>query len=135
MAKPRTTSQKLEIKCFMEANRDRDMTVEEITAGLNEKGVGVGIATVYRAVKRMEAEGLISRRVDGTRVSASYRYCGDSTVRSMRTVFCQRCGKNLQLPLELANRFEAQVSEKTGFALTDHQIILYGICSDCRSAE
>ena len=133
MAKPRTTSQKLEIRRFLEAHRDRDMTVEEITEGLAESGIG--IATVYRAVKRMEEDGVIVRRVDGAKSKAAYRYCGDSAVRNTRAIFCQVCGKNLPLPLEMASRFEGQVSEKTGFAITDHQIILYGICADCRNAE
>ena len=135
MAKPRTTSQKLEIRRFLEAHRDRDMTVEEITAGLAESGSGIGIATVYRAVKRMEADGVIVRRVDGVKSKAAYRYCGDRAVRNTRAIFCQVCGKNLPLPLEMASRFEGFVSEKTGFAITDHQIILYGICPDCRNVE
>ena len=103
MAKPRTTSQKLEIRRFLEAHRDRDMTVEEISEGLAESGSGIGIATVYRAVKRMEAEGVLMRRVDGARAKAAYRYCGDRAVRNMRAVFCQVCGKNLPLPLEVIN--------------------------------
>ena len=135
MAKPRTTLQKMEIRRFLEAHRDRDMTVEEITEGLSESGSGIGIATVYRAVKRMEEDGVIVRRVDGARAKATYRYCGDSTVRNMRSIFCQVCGKNVALPLELATKFEGTISEKTGFAITDHQILLYGICPDCRSVE
>ena len=135
MAKPRTTSQKLEIRRFLEAHRDRDLTVDEIAAGLAESGSGIGIATVYRAVKRMEEEGVITRRVDGARAKAAYRYSGDSAARNTRAIFCLVCGKNLPLPLEMASRFEGTVSEKTGFSVTDHQIILYGICPDCRRAE
>lgn len=135
MAKPRTTAQKLEIRRFLEAHRDRDMTVEEITEGLAERGLGIGIATVYRAVKRMEEDGVIVRRVDGARAKAAYRYCGDRSVRNTRAIFCVSCGKNLTLPLDMASRFEGLVSEKTGFSVTDHQILLYGICPDCRSAE
>ena len=135
MAKPRTTSQKLEIRRFLEAHRDSDMTVEEITDGLAEAGLGIGIATVYRAVKRMEEEGVIVRRVDGAKSKAAYRYSGDSTVRNTRAIFCHVCGKNVSLPMEVASRFEGMISEKTGFAITDHQIILYGICPDCRNVE
>ena len=92
-------------------------------------------ATFRSVLERMEEDGVIVRRVDGARAKATYRYCGDSTVRNMRSIFCQVCGKNVALPLELATKFEGTISEKTGFAITDHQILLYGICPDCRSVE
>ena len=134
MAKPRNTSQKMEIRRYLEANRDRDLTVEEIAEALAASS-GIGIATVYRAVKRMEEEGVIMRRVDGTKTKAAYRYCGDQTVRTMHSLLCQVCGRTVSIPFEFAHRFEASISEKTGFSITDHQILLYGICPDCRSVE
>ena len=108
------------------------MTVAEITESLNKSGLGIGIATVYRAVKRLEDEGVLIRRVDGSGRKAAYRYCGDKSVRSMRAIFCQCCGKTIFIPLEIATRFEAMVSDKTGFAVTDHQLLLYGLCPDCK---
>ena len=132
MQKPRQTSQKLEIKRFLEANREREMTVAEISEALTQSGSGIGIATVYRAVKRLEEEGVILRMVNGTRGKTVYKYCGDESVRNMHMIFCQGCGKNLSIPFDVAHRFESAVSEKTGFAVTDHQLLLYGLCPDCR---
>ena len=132
MQKPRTTAQKLEFRRFLEANRDREMTVAEMAEALKEAGSGIGIATVYRGVKRLEAEGVLARRVTGNGNSTVYRYCGDESVRSMHILFCQVCGKTVPISYELANRFEQSVSDKTGFAVNDHQLLLYGHCPECR---
>ena len=133
MQKPRLTSQKLEFRRFLEANRDREMTVAEMAEELKEAGSGIGIATVYRGVKRLEAEGLLARRVTGNGSKTVYRYCGDESVRCMHALFCQGCGKTVPIPYELANRFELSVSDKTGFAVNDHQLLLYGYCPECRT--
>ena len=132
MQKQRTTAQKLEIKRFLEANRDREMTVAEIAEGLTQGGSGIGIATVYRAVNRLEEEGVLLRRVDGSKSSSVYRYCGDQSVRNMHMMFCQICGRTVSIPFELAHRFESAAADKTGFAITDHQLLLYGLCPDCK---
>lgn len=132
MQKPRSTAQKLEIRRFLEANRDREMTVAEIAEALAESGSGIGIATVYRAVKRMESEGVLLRRVVGSKDKALFKYCGDESVRNMHMIFCQVCGKTVSIPFELARKFEASVADKTGFSVTDHQLLLYGLCPDCK---
>lgn len=132
MQKPRATAQKIEIRRFLEANRDKEMTVSEIAEALAESGSGIGIATVYRAVKRMENEGVLLRRVVGSKDKALYKYCGDEKVRNIHSIFCQVCGKTVSIPFELAHRFEAAAADRTGFSVTDHQLILYGLCPDCK---
>ncbi|MBR2460451.1 MAG: transcriptional repressor [Clostridia bacterium] len=132
MQKQRTTAQKLEIKRFLEANREREMTVAEIAAELSESGSGIGIATVYRAVKRLESDGIIIRHVTGSGNKAVYKYCGDESVRNMHMIFCRCCGKAVAINFELSHKFETSVSDKTGFSITDHQLLLYGLCPDCR---
>lgn len=132
MQKPRTTAQKLELRRFFEANRDREMTVAEISEELAESGSEIGIATVYRAVKRLESEGVLQRSVDGIKSKAKYRYVGETSVRSSHMIFCQCCGKTLSISLELSTRFEGMIADKTGFVITDHQLLLYGRCPDCK---
>ena len=116
--KPRSTVQKREFRRFMEANRDREMTVTEIAEALHEAGSEMGIATVYRAVKRLEQEGVLSRRVTGRGEKTVYRYCGDANVRSVHMLFCQGCGKTVPIPYREADRFERAVSGVSGFSIS-----------------
>lgn len=108
------------------------MTVAEMAEGLREGGSDIGIATVYRAVKRLEGEGVLMRTVTGRKSKAAYRYLGDRSVRSSHMLFCMGCGRTLPISYELASRFEGAVADKTGFSITDHQLLLYGRCPDCK---
>ena len=133
MASTRLTKQKQEFRRFLELNKDKEMTVSEIADLLKEAGSDMGIATVYRAVNRLEAEGVLVKTVAGSTGKAAYRYAAaDSTVRSIHRIFCTCCGKTADLPYKFTDKLDKNVSDTTGFSVTDHQIIFYGLCSDCR---
>ena len=130
----RITKQKQEFRRFLELNREKEMTVPEIAELLKEAGAEMGIATVYRAVRRLEEEGVLVRSVNGATAKTTYRYAGpDSTVRSAHRVFCTSCGKTVDLSYKFTDRLEKSVSDTTGFSLTDHQIMFYGLCSNCKN--
>ncbi len=133
MASTRLTKQKQEFRRFLELNKDKEMTVSEIADMLKEAGSDMGIATVYRAVNRLEAEGVLVKTVAGSTGKAAYRYASnDESVRAIHRVFCTCCGKTLDLPYKFTDKLDKNVSDTTGFTVTDHQIIFYGLCRDCR---
>lgn len=133
MSSERLTRQKQAFRRFFEANRDKELTVAEIAQMLKESGNDMGIATVYRAVNRLEAEGVLVKRVSGANAKARYRYAStDDSVRSVHRVFCTVCGRIVDLPYKFTDRLEMNVADMTGFALTEHQLMFYGLCSDCK---
>lgn len=133
MASTRLTKQKQEFRRFLEINRDKEMTVAEMAELLKAAGSDMGIATVYRAVNRLENEGILIKTVTGAQGKAAYRYAApDETVRTAHRVFCTCCGKTVDLPYRFTDKLEKSVSDTTGFSITDHQIMFYGLCSDCR---
>lgn len=133
MPTTRLTKQKQEFRRFLELNREKEMTVPEIAELLKESGSDMGIATVYRAVRRLEEEGVLVRSVNGANSKTTYRYAGpDTSVRSAHRVFCTSCGKSVDLSYKFTDRLEKSVSAATGFSLTDHQIMFYGLCENCR---
>ncbi len=133
MASQRTTKQKQEFKRFLEQNRDREMTVAEMAELLSASGSEIGIATVYRAVRRFEEEGVLVRSVNGSTSKTSYRYSGaDTAVRSIHRVFCTSCGRIADLNFKFTDKLEKSVSDATKFTVNDHQILFYGLCPDCK---
>ena len=134
MASTRLTRQKQEFKRFLEVNRESEMTVAEMAEKLKENGSDMGIATVYRAVRRLEKEGLLVKTVsNGAGSTARYRYSsGDENIRSIHRVFCLSCGKAMDLSYNFTDKLEKSVSEVTGYSLCDHQIMFYGLCPDCK---
>ena len=133
MASTRLTKQKQEFRRFLEVNRDKEMTVAEMADLLKQSGSDMGIATVYRAVKRLESEGILIKTVAGSGGKAAYRYASpDETVRTIHRVFCTCCGKAVDLTYKFTDKLEKNVSDTTGFSLTDHQIMFYGLCPECK---
>ena len=133
MSASRLTKQKQEFRRFLELNRDKEMTVAEIAELLKEAGSEMGIATVYRAVRRLEEEGILLRSVHGATSKTTYRYAlQDSSIRSAHRVFCTCCGKITDLSYKFTDRLEKSVSDVTGYSLTDHQIMFYGLCPTCK---
>ncbi len=133
MASQRTTKQKQEFKKFLEKNRGIEMTIAEMADALALSGSDMGIATVYRAVRRFEEEGTLVRSVNGSSSKSSYRYVGaDSAVRSIHRVFCTSCGRTAELNFRFTDRIENSVSDATGYTVSDHQILFYGLCPDCK---
>ena len=133
MSSTRLTRQKQEFKRFLELNKDSDMTVAEMAERLRDSGSDIGIATVYRAVRRLEKEGLLVKTVSGSGATAKYRYSsGDGNVRSIHRVFCLSCGKTVELTYNFTDKLEKSVSEATGYSLFDHQMMFYGLCPDCK---
>ena len=133
MASTRLTKQKQEFRRFLEVNKDKDMTVAEMAELLKASGSDMGIATVYRAVNRLEAEGILIKTVVGATGKATYRYASsDESVRSAHRVFCTCCGKTVDLTYKFTDKLDKNVSDATGFSITDHQIMYYGLCKDCR---
>ncbi len=133
MASARLTKQKQEFRRFLEINRDKEMTVSEMAEMLKSAGSEMGIATIYRAVNRLEAEGILVKTVVGASGKAAYRYAsGDEAIRTAHRVFCTCCGKTVDLPYKFTDKLEMNVSDLTGFSLTDHQLLFYGLCPDCR---
>ena len=133
LASTRLTKQKHEFRRFLEINRDKEMTVADMAELLKGYGSDMGIATVYRAVRRLEEEGILIKTVNGATGKSAYRYAGpDESVRSCHRVFCTRCGKAVDLTYRFTDKLEKSVSDTTGFSLTDHQIMFYGLCPECK---
>ncbi len=134
MASTRLTKQKQEFRRFLELNKEKEMTVSEIAELLKQSGSDMGIATVYRAVNRLEAEGALIKTVSGSNGKATYRYASsDESVRSIHRIFCTCCGKTADLPYKFTDKLDKNVSDSTGYTVTDHQILFYGLCKDCRN--
>lgn len=132
MRNQRQTKQKMDFRRFLEANREREMTVAEMAEGLRKSGIEMGIATVYRAVKRLEKEGVLTRIIN-VNGETSYKYAEqDNSIRSIQRIFCQGCGKTEDIGYAVTDNFERRISGISGYAITDRQLIFYGFCENCR---
>ena len=102
------------------------MSANELWEQLRSDGAGIGLATVYRALRRGVDEGqLTAVELE----SGSVRY-EPSGLEHHHHFLCSLCRKAFDL--EGCVRNLERLLPK-GFRMTSHEILLFGTCSECQS--
>lgn len=106
----------------------RHLSAEEVYKLLLNENSDIGLATVYRVLTQFENAGILVRHhFDEGR--ATYEL---QEGRHHDHIVCVRCGQVeefVDLEIEKAQR---QVATRLGYEMTDHSLVLYGICAECR---
>jgi Fur family transcriptional regulator, ferric uptake regulator len=106
-------------------------SAQEIHARLAGSGTSVGLATVYRNLQAMAADGEVDviRREDG---EAVYRSC--STGHHHHHVVCRSCGLAVEVTGDAVERWAEAVAAAHGFTQVRHTVEMDGLCPDCSAA-
>jgi Fur family ferric uptake transcriptional regulator len=109
------------------AESEEFRSAHELHALLRESGERVGLATVYRNLQAMAADGEIDmlRTDDG---EAVYRRC--STGHHHHLV-CRSCGRTVEVEGPEVERWAGRVSAANGFTHIEHTLEIVGTCGDC----
>lgn len=86
----------------------------------------VSLATVYRNLRRLAAEGLLLERAGAD----GLRFDGNTTRHDHFT--CLACRRVFDVPPAKAVRARRRVAAGTGFEVLDHRVEFYGLCAGCR---
>ncbi|WP_301879222.1 ferric iron uptake transcriptional regulator [Sutterella wadsworthensis] len=109
----------------------RHLSAEEVYKLLLEENSDIGLATVYRVLTQFENTGILVRcHFDEGR--ATYEL---QEGRHHDHLVCVRCGNVEEFVDPEIERAQRQVAARKGYELTDHSLVLYGICGDCRKKE
>lgn len=102
-------------------------SAQEIHAGLAASGTRVGLATVYRNLQAMAADGEVDviRTADG---EAVYRSCSTD---HHHHVVCRSCGLAVEVTGDAVERWAAAVASAHGFTEVRHTVEIDGLCADC----
>lgn len=103
-------------------------TAQEIHAGLREADERVGLATVYRTLQTMAADG----ELDVLRSEAGevqYRRC--ELRQHHHHLVCRQCGHTVEVLDEPVARWADEVALRHGFRDVEHHVEVFGRCPDC----
>lgn len=129
MAAParRTTKQRSCVSSFLDG-QGTFLSAQEIYAVLRERGNGIGLATVYRALQAMVEDGEVDvlRTDDGESV---YRRCGSD--HHHHHLVCRSCGRTVEVEDRPVERWALKVGAEHGFVDLEHQVEVFGTCADC----
>ena len=102
-------------------------TADWIHLQLRRSHPRVGLATVYRTLNRLVADGTLCELNFGTSES---RF-GLLTVPTHYHFICEKCRTILALPTRPKKAIERSVEAETGHQISRHTMEFYGVCREC----
>jgi Fe2+ or Zn2+ uptake regulation protein len=114
----------------MVAERDSHFTANELIDEAKRARLGVGRATVFRALELFEQLGLVER-LDLPNGEHAYVVCRRA---HHHHVICTQCGRSAEVGDLGVQSIAAEVESETGFSLGSHRIELFGLCPTCRQS-
>lgn len=125
MPAERRTKQQAAIERTITASQ-RPLSPGEVLARARRASPTVGLATVYRTLKRLETEGIIARvEIPGQPTRFESQHAASTHHHHF---VCRVCDRVFDMP-GCASGVESLAP--AGFAVDSHEIVLFGTCEEC----
>ena len=124
----KATLPRLRILEILEGSPDRHVSAEDLYRALLAAGESIGLATIYRVLTQFEQAGLVIR----------HNFDSGSAVFELAAsehhdhLVCVRCGRVVEFVDETIEERQRTIAAQNDFTMTDHSLIIYGMCPDCR---
>lgn len=102
-------------------------SAEEVFTELREAGHEIGLATVYRVLSQFEQ----------ARILIKHNFESGQAIFELDDgehhdhLICMNCNKIVEFYDSKLEADQKKIAKNHGFELEDHNMVLYGICSDC----
>ena len=127
-----STRPRKEILKFFEDNPNGCFTAK----ALIESGrIEAGEATVFRTLKYLTDEGLLTRFFNADGESAFYKLNTKSDCSSHYHLKCEECGRIFHVDCRLMKEAEKHIEEEHAFKINNAKSMLYGICAECAAKK
>ena len=103
--------------------------LDELHAALIQRGLATDFSSVFRAAEKLAADGAVRKLLleDGR---ARFELLGGHHDH----LYCTGCHELVPVPCIVGPKEFAALERATGAEIRDHQVILSGLCRDCRAA-
>jgi len=121
----KVTLPRMKILEILESSNKRHLSAEDIYKILLDAGEDIGLATIYRVLTQFEGAGLIMRHHFETGQAVFELERG----KHHDHLICVKCGKIVEFLDESIEAKQKEIAEKNGFSISDHSLIIYGVCN------
>lgn len=113
------------------AEQECALTAQEIDERLRAQGRAVGRASVYRVLELLTELRLVQRIDVGQGIARYERVDPDGDHH--HHLVCTSCGTIEPFEDSSLERAIEQLSRRLNFAVDEHDVVLHGACTDCRT--
>lgn len=108
-------------------NSENSLPAERIYQISRDNDININLSTIYRTLELFEDKAIIEKITlpDGV---FSYKLKGETHRHQLE---CDICHKEVEIPCPML-QIQELVQSSTGFTLTDHDLVMKGVCKDCK---
>lgn len=123
------TSGRIEILNILK-NAENSLSAEKIYQIFKENKININLSTIYRTLELFNDKELVEKIILGDGVF-SYKL---KKKNHRHYLECDICHKEVEIPCPMI-QIEEIVKNETGFTLTEHDLVMRGICKDCKNCK
>lgn len=125
-----TTQRRAILKSIVD-NHKEHLSCDEVYEIVSKTYPEIGIATVYRTLQLFEKLNIVYKLNFDDGLSRYELNQGMGTHHHHHLI-CLKCGKVMEVKLDLLESLEAEIEKEGQFKIIDHDVKFYGHCRDCR---
>jgi Fur family transcriptional regulator, ferric uptake regulator len=123
----RLTGPRRAIAAMISARDGSTFTAADLEADVRSRGLGIGRATVFRAIDVLESVGAVER-LDRPTGEHAYVACAPA---HHHHVICTRCDRSIEVGDLGLGAVAREVTRRTGYRIDGHRLELFGLCPAC----
>ncbi len=107
------------------------LSCDEIFNLVTEEYPEIGIATIYRTLQLFEKLNIVYKLNFDDGFSRYELNLGTGDHHHHHLI-CIKCGKVIEVKLDLLESLEAEIEKEGIFTIVDHNVQFYGYCNNCK---
>ena len=123
------TKGRLEILNILKSS-EKSLSAEKIYQICRDNNININLSTIYRTLELFE-EKEITEKITLNDGVFSYKLKGKTHRHHLQ---CDICHKDIEIPCPML-QIQEMVQNSTGFTLTDHDLVMKGVCKDCKNKQ
>jgi len=126
----RLTGPRRSLAELITARNGAAFTAADLVADVRTRRLGIGRATVFRAIDLLETVGAVER-IDLQNGEHAYVACVPT---HHHHVICSRCANATEIGDLGLGAVAREVARRTGYRVDEHRLELFGLCPTCQHA-
>lgn len=109
---------------------ENSLSAEKIYQIFRDNKININLSTIYRTLELFEEKKITEKITLGDGVF-SYKLKKKTHRHYLE---CDICHKEVEIPCPMS-QIEEIVQNETGFTLTEHDLVMRGVCKDCKNCK
>lgn len=114
---------------FLQKNRDKAFTIDEIINFIGNSGISR--STAYRLITKLCDDGIVKRKAGTCGRSLYYQYENADNCEGHLHMKCTECGKVYHLDTCITSLLQNDIKSSANFEIDSHTVLL-GKCNTCK---